>query len=246
MAQKNLSNHVSYTYQALRRGVAAIAFGLPIVLAFGGYVWKQLPLQNSMSAYYHANAGHGPMRDWFVGGLFAVGVILFVYQGYTRREDIALNLAGMFVCGVALVPMEWSESTTSDKFSWHGVLAVLFFLCIGYVCVFRASDTLPLILDLQKRARYRRWYKIIGTLMWLSPLGAFLLVSVFGVRDQLIFFVELFGVYAFAAFWALKGHEIGLTKADYKATKGELQHQETAGQTYIVQEALPQVELLGI
>ena len=53
-----------------------------------------------MSAYYHA--GQGVMRNEFVGILFAVGALLFAYQGYSRFEDCALNLAGVLALGIAL------------------------------------------------------------------------------------------------------------------------------------------------
>ena len=37
----------------------------------------------------------GTMRNWFVGLLFATGALLFVNQGHSRKEDWALNLAGV-------------------------------------------------------------------------------------------------------------------------------------------------------
>lgn len=44
----------------------------------------------------------GTMRNWFVGLLFAIGTILYVNQGHSRKEDFALTLAGLLAVGIAL------------------------------------------------------------------------------------------------------------------------------------------------
>ncbi len=163
MKKKDLSAHISGTYRTLRLGIAVVAFALPWLLWLGGKIRADLPLQDSMSAYYHASlasgpgpAGQGVMRDVFVGTLIAVGTILLLYQGITRLEDYALNAGGVLAMGVALVPMAWPPGSGQGGFSLHGACAVAFFLCIAYVCIFRAADTLRLISDEGRRARYRR------------------------------------------------------------------------------------------
>ena len=50
----------------------------------------------------------GSMRSYFVGFLFAVGAILFANKGYSRREDICLNIAGVSAWLIALFPMPWT------------------------------------------------------------------------------------------------------------------------------------------
>src|SRR6185436_4551827 len=123
MKTKNLSNQAAATYRMLRYGLAGIAFAFPIVLWIGGYLRAELPLAGSMSAYYHDGAG--VMRNEFVGILFAVGALLFAYQGYSEFEDWALNFAGIFALGIAVFPMKWPESTDSS-FSLHGAFAISF------------------------------------------------------------------------------------------------------------------------
>src|SRR5262245_28860273 len=154
MKTKNLSNQVTATYKMLRLGLAVIAFAFPLVLWIGGYLRAELPLAGSMSAYYFENGGAGVMRNEFVGILFAVGALLFAYQGYSRFVDMALNVAGVLALGIAIFPMKWPESTGSS-FSLHGACAISFFVCIAYVCIWRAGDTLPLIKDVAMRERYR-------------------------------------------------------------------------------------------
>src|SRR2546421_3908142 len=114
-----------------------------------------------------AHPGAGDLRDWFVGGLFIVGILLIVYKGFLPNEDRALNLAGVFAMGVALFHMPWGErhqpwdnhrSWIDDfleplfhKLPWeqhvpsaHYVCALLLFFCLGYVCFFCGSATLEL------------------------------------------------------------------------------------------------------
>jgi hypothetical protein len=61
--------------------------------------WHLGQLERSISAYYG-----GPVRDIFVGVLFAIAACLVAYQGVGLLEDYALNGAGFYAVFVALVP----------------------------------------------------------------------------------------------------------------------------------------------
>jgi hypothetical protein len=50
---KDLSKSISGTYFSLRTGLAFLAFAFPLLLLLGGSFAK-VPIQGSMSAYYHA------------------------------------------------------------------------------------------------------------------------------------------------------------------------------------------------
>lgn len=245
----DLSDHMLSTYQTLRVVLVVIALIFPWVLWIGGsYLSRQrLELQRSMSAYYHANemtrkelaeresakregrqrdnvpidSGRGVMRNWFVGVLFAISALLAVYKGFRPAEDLALNLAAVFATLVALVPNRWADDP-APLFPFHGTFAICFFLCIAYVCIFCASATLSLVRE-DRRAHYRRFYKLVGWAMAASPLLAAVLTQFFGLHNSYVFFVEAFGVYAFAAYWFVKTREISETNADRKAASGELQ-----------------------
>ena len=113
----DLQKHIVKTYNRLRVGIGLLAVALPLVLVIGGFVGYGLPLQDSISAYYHAFvpmsqpptlfalAGNGVMRNWFVGMLWGIGVFLLLYKGFGRRENTALNIAGVLLIVVAMVPM---------------------------------------------------------------------------------------------------------------------------------------------
>ena len=232
----DLQKHIVKTYNRLRVGIGLLAVALPLVLVIGGWAGYGLPLQDSISAYYHAFvptsqppaifdvAGNGVMRNWFVGMLWGIGVFLLLYKGFGRRENTALNMAGVLLIVVAMFPMDWTCGTTCPKVSVHGVAAILFFLAIGYVCIFRSGDTLKLLEDPKASAAYKRLYRVIGFVMWVFPLVVTVL-QFFQIRpfgSYTVFVIEVAGIWTFAAYWLLKSREISRTGADAAALRGEL------------------------
>src|SRR5262245_50280910 len=154
----SLQEHVLGTYFNLRVGITVLAIIFLLMLALVGLILG-VPLQGSMSAYYWAVPTapscspmpalwpSGSLRNEFVGILIAVSAFLYLYKGFSRSENIALNLAGIFGVVVALVPTHWPPCEASAAVNVHSTAAVLFFLCIAYVSVFRAGDSLSLIED---------------------------------------------------------------------------------------------------
>ena len=246
--KKDLSNQVNATYKTLRLGLAVLAFAFPIILYGGGRLFWKLPLGDSLSAYYHYHCvelhgnqtpnpsdapicsdknepGKGVLRDVFVGIIFAVGALLFAYQGFSRLEDCALNLAGIFAWGVALFPLDWPPPYPKPpgfSFTLHGFLAVSFFVCIAYVCIFRAGDTLPLIHDAAIRKRYLRICQLLGCAMVILPLSAWALTSLTPWKTSMIFIAELAGIYVFSTYWVVKSYEASKSNVDEKAGRGKL------------------------
>lgn len=87
------------TYMAIRMGVVAV------IVALGIAVWREIAsspdhcVQRSLSAYYYT-----PVRPVFVGALLMLGFAMIVMWGMTSAEDSVLNLAGLLLMVVALVP----------------------------------------------------------------------------------------------------------------------------------------------
>lgn len=217
-----LQKHMSGTYFSLRMGMGLLAFALPLLLGLGGWLYESEPLRCSMSAYYHSPA----MRDLFVGSLVASGMLLYLYKGFSRQENWALNLGGALAVGIAMVPTGPHCGESSGPFTLHGTFAVLFFLSIAYVCIFRASDTLSLVRDAEKAARFRTSYRVFGALMVVSPMIAAALAFALqaGRRgSSLVFFVETLAVFTFAAYWLTKSRELSATEAERLALEGKLQ-----------------------
>jgi len=223
MKPKSLQAHIAASYTMLRIGMAVLAIVLPFLLWIAGHILAGLPLQGSMSAYYHA--GGGAVRDVFVGFLFAIGVFLMLYKGFTDFENWALNLAGGFLLIVAVVPMAWGCGNACPKFSWHGTASVVFFLSIAYVCIFRSADTLGLMSDQERATLYRKAYKLMGCAMIASPAIAFalkLFLQPDPGKGSFIFYIEAVGVVVFGSYWLLKSFEIRETHAERQAVAGHL------------------------
>jgi hypothetical protein len=225
---------IAGTYRALRLTLVILAFVFPPALPVGGKILRDLPLYHSMSAYYHYHVhlgsvsppipagdkpGQGPMRDVFVGALFALGALLVAYRGFSWLENWALNLAGVLAWGVALFPMDWPPAT--GGISKHGVCAFGFFGCIAYVCIWRSRDTLSLVPDADWMKKfYLSIYRTLGVLMVLLPCAAWAL-SKWAGNGSATFWAEFAGVYVFACYWLVKTIETSKSGVDEKAARGE-------------------------
>jgi hypothetical protein len=217
--QTDLQKHLLATYFSLRFGIFVIAVVFPLLLWLGGCVYVGVELQDSMSAYYHAAKDGRSMRDWFVGVLFSAAICLYVYKGYSRAENYALNFAAAMAVGVAIFPMSLDSGS---KYSIHGVCAVLFFIAIAFVCVFCADDTLDLKeRNSRSKKRYERLYRSLAAVMIISPVIAFILNATISREGTLIFFVEMAGILAFASYWLAKTIELRETQADISALTGK-------------------------
>lgn len=84
----------------LRILVGSLAFLLPVVVSLGAILldWE-LYLQDSISDYYYTI-----MRNYFVGTLCAVSIVLFSYKGYDKKDDRAGDFAALLCLIVAFLP----------------------------------------------------------------------------------------------------------------------------------------------
>lgn len=216
-----LQKHLSATYYTLRWGVATIAALLPFFLWFGGALVADLPLQDSMSHYYHAPEGAptGLMRDWFVGFLFALGGLMYLYKGFTTIENVLLNAASVLAILVAVIPMAWPPGS-GGGFSLHGACAIAAFLCLALVAWLSPGRSLKLMPNGAKRSRYVLAYWVVGIFMVVFPLLAWLLTNLLGKPGKIIFAVEALGLLGFVGFWVTKSLEMRDTQGELKALKG--------------------------
>ena len=214
----NPRQHILDTYFSTRIGIAIIGILFPLILWLVG-LRLGVELQGSISAYYHT-----PMRNVFVGSLFAIGTSLYLYKGYSTVEDFVLDGAGVFAVCIALLPTSCPADIKCDTFTapvLHGVSAILFFILIAYICIFRSSDTLNeeksnivgrkkinLKINESRKKCYRRIYWILGVLMVALPLFSALWLYFIGETGSLIFWVELAGVLVFSLYWIVKTWEI--------------------------------------
>jgi hypothetical protein len=245
-----IQKHMLMMFIALRWGVGLVGISLPLILAGWGYARYGIRLSGSMSAYYHATSGcsgktatdslaaakagnaasidtqclatgTGPLRNWFVGNLFFLGGAMLLMRGFSRWEDLALDLAGLAAPCVGLFPMNWGTETGPNP---HLTFAITFFACVGFTCVFCSEKTLkeipPSTPNRQKViAFYRRWYRVFAVVMVAAPICA----HIFLLRDpNEMFFVELAGVWAFGFYWLFKTFELKRSDVEGRALRAEL------------------------
>jgi len=236
---EQLQKNILSTYVSLRIGIGVVGIALPLVVSILGYLYAQICLQRSISAYYYQVGPTGlGMRNWFVGSLFVVRTGLFLYKGFRRLENWLLNIGGVSAVLVALVPMVWkdcdpikcgvaAETCNGPTWSAHGIFSYAVFLCMAAVCFFCADNTLHLIKDArvnnadQLMKRYKWIYRVIAVLMLASIAAAYLLNTLAGSAST-TFWVEAAGVWSFGAYWLVKSHELKKTAAESKAACGQL------------------------
>lgn len=205
---------ITASYFFLRRGLAFLAIAFPFAL------WALAGVNDSLSAYYHctdgvcATRGGGAGRDVLTGVLLATGTFLFFYKGYTRKEDWALNLAGIAAAGVAFFPSDFARAEQGRSLigKIHFSSGLVFFLAIAFVCLFCSGDTLKTLKDKAKVLWFKRIYAGLGAAMIAVPIGVFALHYLLDRpgRGYTVLGVELAGLFVFAAFWLVKSKEIAL------------------------------------
>jgi hypothetical protein len=178
-SNQEIRKHILDTYTYLRLGMAGIGIIFPLFLWWGGLFFG-VKFQASISTYYHT-----PMRDIFVGSMIAIGAFLWFYQGITKRENFALNCAGILAIVFALSPTAFLEKdgqikcetfTTSPLHGIseatasyvHGTSAMLFFFAIAYVCIFTSKTVI--------NQKYQKIYNLLGAGMIIFPVSSALLL----------------------------------------------------------------------
>jgi hypothetical protein len=251
--------------------IAALAFVFPLLLVGIGYYFHEIPFQQSLSHYYFAFVPETsdlrvfPMRGFFVGILWAIGIFLILYRGFSTTETWLLNIAGFSAIAVALIPMEvlpyCSHCGADDWSAWHYRFAVALFILIGLVALVCNEDTLKELKkeherqeseiesellklkeehtnengfsekglhELKDRHRrlggnFRKVYYVLAAVMILGPLTAWGISYLGGMHGWYkLLAVEWAGIWAFAAYWAVKSYEVSLSKADEKAVMGKM------------------------
>ena len=226
-SNSELQEHMLWSYYGLRVGLVVIAFSLPIVLYLAGNLLHEMPLQSSLSAYYYTPVPVKFLttRDLFVGGLFGAAACLYLYKGFSNKENIALNLAGIFVVLVALLPTADRPENDGLVSKIHGVCAVLFFGGIIYVSLFRSRDTLHL-LPPKRREVYERRYLWTSLALIVLPLTAVILSYWLRPNWQassVTFWAESLAVGSFGAYWLVKTLEMRESAAEKRVLDAELE-----------------------
>lgn len=135
--------------------------------------WQQGELETSISSYYG-----GPVRDVFVGVLFATAACMVAYRGASLLEDYTLNAAGFYAVFVALVPNSLDEiiaelrsgrgslDITPSDYVWSIRIAVAVVLVLCALLVWKELHDSKRLRRLWTSSR-RNQYFVIGTALLL-------------------------------------------------------------------------------
>jgi len=191
---------------ALRKLVGFLAFLLPVVVAIGVPVLSNdVGLQNSISAYYYTI-----MRNYFIGTLCAVAVVLFCYKGYEKQDDMAGDIAALLALMVAFFPTTPDHLAGCDnvlcKAEFFGIVhltaAALLFLVLAYFSLklFTKSNTPKEHWKAPKRRRNAIYntcgWTMIGCMILLIPFFAINELTELREKLKVVFILE------FAMLWA--------------------------------------------
>jgi hypothetical protein len=97
------------SYLLMRKFVGAIGVLLPFVLMIGNAIIGRT-LEPSMSGYYYT-----PMRNVFVGALWALGIFLISYNGWDRGDKVVTDIAGISAIGISLCPTTPADNPTATQ-----------------------------------------------------------------------------------------------------------------------------------
>ncbi len=212
-------------YSLARGVVGALGIALPVGLIFGEpWLDGSVDGRGSLSAYYHSG-----LRDYFVGTLVVVSVLLFLYKFFEHSLDNLLSwIAGAGALGVAFFPTHVPEglgvlTPLQDRFGEgtvagiHYACATIFFACMAWMSWLfgrrelqrdnrpKLPGPLP---PSKKRNVWVHW--VCASLVSLAVLliVGTRWVDVFGSQDIIV--GESVALIAFGISWTYKGFELDL------------------------------------
>lgn len=204
----------------LRIVVGSLAFLLPVVVSLGAILldWD-LYLQDSISDYYYTI-----MRNYFVGTLCAVAVVLFSYKGYEKKDDRAGDFAALLCLIVAffpttpVCPIDYPLLSSDAVGVIHLSAAAILFWILSYFSLRLFTKTGdPENMSDRKKLR-NKVYVACGYTMRIC-LGLLLIYFVFKTFDlfgwgtlleklKLVYIFEFIMLWAFGFSWLVKGEII--------------------------------------
>ena len=205
MVDPDITVHMLRTYVNLRRLMTVVTFVFLATLTI--YRLKDeadTKNRDSISAYYyHDDNDDFPMKVVFAAALSAMGLLLVAYQGYTDQEKWILNLGGAALVLVVFFPMDDPTvpvAHRSGHATVHYASAVVFFLSLACVSLWRSHDTLALVTPRRRRI-YRNVYRVTGGMMLFVPVLAIAIALNVIHFASAVYWVEFIGVVAFLSYW---------------------------------------------
>jgi hypothetical protein len=198
----------SYVCTRFAIGVLGILLP-PLLVLLEPALFDGLPApRGSLSAYYYSG-----VREIFVGGLWAIGVFLFVYKLLDFSwESLLSSIAGVAAVlvavfpterpgdGVSLTPLQAKLGEGVVSGIHYGVAAVFIGLLVPIVLFFALDEG---------EAGRRRWQGFHTVTAALIVFGALLaaFAGITGGPDKGVLYGEWIAIWAFGSSWLVKGAE---------------------------------------
>lgn len=191
-------------------GLGVLGLFMPYAVWLGGQWVYDIPLQPSISDYYHTSVG-----TFHVGALLAFAVYFMVRPWTTKQSRVTGILIGLFTAGAALVPVPQCLETAGSiarAQSVSGLVHLLFaflLLCtFAYLTFFRfgPSATDPELVA----GRIHNVHRMLGTTMLFCSL----LIGAIGLSGETchspeaansnVFWLEAAALSAFWLSWLIE------------------------------------------
>jgi hypothetical protein len=195
----------SLSYFALRRSVGIVAFLLPIIAPLPHLI-RYHELLSSISASYYTST-----RNFFVGSLCAIGLIMLCTRGYDLEDLIAGFLAGLFAILVAFFPTS-PDGATPQQIRighFHYAFAATLFLILAYFCLVLFTMTVKGEVPTPQKLHRNIIYYVCGTVILIS-IGSIGMIALGWLKwpFQTVSFGILFETTSLVFFgiaWTVKG-----------------------------------------
>ncbi len=220
---KDKNKNFIVSYLTLRKLIGILGMLLPFVCLLGGSLFQNVPVMDSISAYYHSN-----MRDVLVGLLIGVALFLMAYKGYEKRDTIVAIISGIAGLGIAIFPcasrVDPSSAVGMFKLTppiagyLHYGSSALFFILLGINSYF--LFTLGDKKNWTKSKNIRNGiYRACGIVIFASLLVLAILSKILGdelVKTVWTFVFETIMLLAFGISWLVKGETLFADKPGEK------------------------------
>jgi len=220
--------------------VGVLAFVLPVLMLIGAWSLPGVCMRQSISGFYFTPVTGDifvgtlcfiglflfTYRGWqgdrtdnklaSVAGVCSIAIALVPTLGIECTQELA-RMRGYLPTGADANPSHYmlfgkqGDWITSQHV--HLAFAGLFFVIIGYMCLFRFTKSDPdpsHVMTAQKKQR-NRLYRVCGAIIWLCVLGVATSEKIhWPIGDYQTFKFEFVALWAFGLAWMVKGEFLNL------------------------------------
>ena len=237
LQQKTLQKHIFSTYFNLRMAIGLIAIAFPIILtglpqgefytltsisayfyALGYFRYLFIGVLVVIGILLILYKGYSDHEN---NALNIAGVMAWIIALFPTRPpeiDLVAQLsdgsqenANSVLELIELIPY-FLTNTLGLSYAFihalHIISAIVFFLCIAYVSIFKSIETLEHTQSELARKKYLRIYQWLGIFMIILPLASLFIVLVINKYSYIIFWLEFSAIMVFGMYWIVKSIEI--------------------------------------